>query len=226
MQGTLRLSGGATYFNTTPLGRAVTGTMLIDSLLLMVVMLLSWKWNRYITGAFGLLFILVDTAFFSANSLKVFHGGWFPLAIATVIFTLLTTWRTGRVLLANNLRAGAIPIEIFLQGLPDINRVAGTAIFLTSNPEGTPPALLHNLKHNQVLHERIIFLTVITAEIPRVPAAERVTIEQLADQGVQREVVMRRGSLFGHRRRCVVCNRFSLLHHARKGQLVELGLVA
>lgn len=162
-------------------GVAVTGTMLIDSLLLVVVMLLSWKWNRYITGAFGLLFIFVDIAFFSANSLKIFHGGWFPLAIATVIFTLLTTWRTGRVLLANNLRAGAIPIEIFLQGLPDINRVAGTAIFLTSASEGAPPALLHNLKHNKVMHKNVVLLTVNTLDRPTVAPDERLRINELGE---------------------------------------------
>ena len=162
-------------------GVAVTGTMLIDSLLLTVVMLLSWSWNRYFTGAFALLFILVDIAFFSANSLKVFHGGWFPLAIATVIFTLLTTWRTGRVLLANHLREGAIPIEIFLQGLPDINRVTGTAIFLTSASEGAPPALLHNLKHNKVMHKTVVLLTVNTLDRSTVAPAERLRINELGE---------------------------------------------
>jgi KUP system potassium uptake protein len=162
-------------------GVAVTGTMLIDSLLLTVVMLLSWSWNRYFTGTFALLFILVDTAFFSANSLKVFHGGWFPLAIATVIFTLLTTWRTGRVLLANHLRDGTIPIEIFLQGLPDINRVTGTAIFLTSASEGAPPALLHNLKHNKVMHKTVVLLTVNTLDHSTVAPAERLRINELGE---------------------------------------------
>jgi len=162
-------------------GVAVTGTMLIDSLLLAVVMLLSWKWNRYFTGAFALLFILVDIAFFSANSLKVLHGGWFPLAIATVIFTLLTTWRTGRVLLANNLRGNAIPIEIFLQGLPDINRVPGTAIFLTSAAEGAPPALMHNLKHNKVMHQTVVLLTVNTQDRPTVAPQERLRIKELGE---------------------------------------------
>jgi len=162
-------------------GVAVTGTMLIDSLLLAVVMLLSWKWNRYFTGAFALLFILVDIAFFSANSLKIFHGGWFPLAIAIVIFTLLTTWRTGRVLLANNLRGNAIPIEIFLQGLPDINRVPGTAIFLTSAAEGAPPALMHNLKHNKVMHQTVVLLTVNTQDRPTVAPQERLRIKELGE---------------------------------------------
>jgi len=162
-------------------GVAVTGTMLIDSLLLTVVMVTSWTWNRYVTGAFALLFIIVDTAFFSANSLKILHGGWFPLAIATVVFTLLTTWRTGRTLLANHLRDGAIPIEIFLQGLPDINRVAGTAIFLTSNPEGAPPALLHNLKHNKVMHKTVVLLTVNTLDQPTTLPEKRLRIKELGE---------------------------------------------
>jgi KUP system potassium uptake protein len=160
-------------------GVAVTGTMLIDSLLLTIVMMLSWTWNRYLTAAFGLLFILVDVAFFSANSLKILHGGWFPLAIGLVIFTLLTTWRTGRKLLTAHLRDGAMPINIFLQGLPDINRVPGTAIFLTSNPEGAPPALLHNLKHNKVMHDTVILLTVNTLDTPSVAPEQRLRINEL-----------------------------------------------
>jgi KUP system potassium uptake protein len=162
-------------------GVAVTGTMLIDSLLLTLVMLLSWTWNRYAMAAFGLLFILVDVAFFSANSLKIPHGGWFPLAIGLVIFTLLTTWRTGRKLLSAHLRDGAMPINIFLQGLPDINRVAGTAIFLTSNPEGAPPALLHNLKHNKVMHDTVVLLTVNTLDRPSVSIEERLRINELGE---------------------------------------------
>jgi KUP system potassium uptake protein len=162
-------------------GVAVTGTMLIDSLLLTVVMLLSWKWNRLITGSFAVLFIAVDVAFFSANSLKILHGGWFPLAIGLVIFTLLTTWRTGRGLLATQLRGSAIPIDIFLMGLPDISRVKGTAIFLHSAAEGAPPALMHNLKHNKVMHETVVLLTVNTADHATVPVKERTSITELGE---------------------------------------------
>jgi KUP system potassium uptake protein len=162
-------------------GIAVTGTMLIDSLLLTVVMLLSWRWNRFITGSFALLFILVDLAFFSANTLKIMHGGWFPLAIGVVIFTLLTTWRSGRKLLSNSLQATAVPIDIFLQGLPDINRVTGTAIFLTSNAQGAPPALMHNLKHNKVMHETVILLTVTTEDQATVAPDKRMLITELGE---------------------------------------------
>jgi KUP system potassium uptake protein len=162
-------------------GVAVTGTMLIDSLLLTVVMMLTWTWNRYVMAVFALLFILVDTAFFSANSLKILHGGWFPLAIGLVIFTLLTSWRTGRKLLSASLQQGAMPLNVFLQGLPDINRVPGTAIFLTSNPEGAPPALLHNLKHNKVMHETVILLTVNTLDRPTVRTEDRLRINELGE---------------------------------------------
>jgi KUP system potassium uptake protein len=160
-------------------GVAVTGTMLIDSLLLAVVMLLSWNWNRYLTAALALLFILVDTAFFAANSLKVLHGGWFPLLIGITIFTLLTTWRTGRRILLDRLHEGAMPLEVFLQGAASITRVPGTAVFLTSSPEGAPPALLHNLKHNKVMHETVVLLTVHTLDRPTIAPGERLRIREL-----------------------------------------------
>jgi KUP system potassium uptake protein len=162
-------------------GVAVTGTMLIDSLLLTFVMLLSWTWNRYLTAAFALLFVLVDTAFFTANFLKIFHGGWFPLAIGLVIFTLLTTWRSGRRRVVEHLRQGAMPINLFLQSAASIQRVPGTAVFLTSNPEGTPPALLHNLKHNKVMHETLILLTVYTQDQPTVATSDRLQIAPLGE---------------------------------------------
>ena len=160
-------------------GVAVTGTMLIDSLLLTVVMLLSWRWNRYITISLAAVFILVDTAFFTANSLKLFHGGWFPLAIGVVIFTLLTTWRAGRQLLIKKLHESAMPINLFLQDLPSMQRVPGTAIFLTRNPYGIPPALLHNLKHNKVVHKTIVLLTVRTLDRASIGESQRLRCNQL-----------------------------------------------
>ncbi len=162
-------------------GVAVTGTMLIDSLLLTVVMLLSWRWNRYITISIAAVFILVDTAFFTANSLKLFHGGWFPLAIGLVIFTLLTTWRAGRQLLIKKLHESAMPINLFLQDLPSMQRVPGTAIFLTSNPYGIPPALLHNLKHNKVVHKTIVLLTVRTLDRASIGESQRMRFNQLGE---------------------------------------------
>ena len=157
-------------------GVAVTGTMLIDSLLLMTVMMLSWTWNRAITAAFGCVFILVDIAYFLSNSLKIPHGGWFPLVIGGVIFTVLTTWRVGRTIVLERLRDGAMPLGMFLQSLADIRRVPGTAIFLTSNNQATPPALLHNIKHNSVVHETVILLTVHTLDRGSVAEAERLEI--------------------------------------------------
>ena len=166
-------------------GVAVTGTMLIDSLLLAVVMLLTWSWNRALTAACAVLFIVVDLAFFTSNALKIPHGGWFPLVIAVVIFTLLTTWRTGRRLLIAQLREAALPVELFLHGLRDVPRVPGTAVFLTSNAEGAPPALLHNLKHNKVVHETVILVTVHTVDYPATQGAERLVLSELG-QGFHR----------------------------------------
>ncbi len=162
-------------------GVAVTGTMLIDSLLLAVVMLLSWSWNRALTAACALLFIVVDLAFFTSNALKIPHGGWFPLVIALLLFTLLTTWRTGRRLLIAQLREAALPIEIFLLGLRDVQRVPGTAVFLTSNAEGAPPALLHNLKHNKVVHETVILLTVHTVDRASTQGEQRLQLAALGE---------------------------------------------
>jgi KUP system potassium uptake protein len=166
-------------------GVAVTGTMLIDSLLLAVVMLLTWSWNRALTAACAVMFIVVDLAFFTSNALKIPHGGWFPLVIAVVIFTLLTTWRTGRRLLIAQLREAALPVELFLHGLRDVPRVPGTAVFLTSNAEGAPPALLHNLKHNKVVHETVILVTVHTVDYPTTQGAERLVLSELG-QGFHR----------------------------------------
>jgi KUP system potassium uptake protein len=166
-------------------GVAVTGTMLIDSLLLVIVMLLVWRWNIYLAGALSCLFVFVDVSFFAANSLKIMHGGWFPLAIGLVIFTLLTTWSKGRQQLVKSLRDESLPLELFLQSVPEINRVEGNAVFLTSNVEGTPPALLHNLKHNKVIHQKVILLTAHTRDQPFVRHDERLSFEDLG-QGFYR----------------------------------------
>ena len=162
-------------------GVAVTGTMLIDSLLLAVVMFLTWRWNRWLMMAAAALFIVVDLAFFSSNALKIPHGGWFPLVIGVVIFTLLTTWRTGRRLLVAQLRREALPIDVFLQAMKDTTRVPGTAVFLTSNAEGAPPALLHNMKHNKVVHETVVLLTVHTRDYAVVPPEQRLAVTPLGE---------------------------------------------
>jgi len=162
-------------------GIAVTGTMLIDTVLGFVVVITLWRWNRAL-AVFGLIgFLAVDLAFFGATSLKIVEGGWFPLLIGIVVFTVLSTWKSGRRLLLQRLKSGAIALEPFIQGLvahPPA-RVPGTAVFLTASKEGVPHALLHNLAHNKVLHERVVFLTVRTADQPYVPPERRIEIEDL-----------------------------------------------
>jgi len=162
-------------------GIAVTGTMLIDTLLGFVVVIGLWRWNRWLAIAGLIAFLTVDVAFFGATSLKIVEGGWFPLLVGVVVFTLLSTWKRGRQLLLARLNSGAIALTPFIEGLmahPPV-RVPGTAVFLTASKDGVPHALLHNLAHNKVLHERVVFLTVITENRPFVPAAERVEIEDL-----------------------------------------------
>ena len=162
-------------------GIAVTMSMLIDSILIYFVMRRLWKWPRLVAFAIAAPLALIDTAFLASNSLKIPDGGWFPLLIGAVVFTLLTTWKRGRKVLMDRLSEDALPLREFIQSIelaPPV-RVEGTAVFLTSTPDRVPHALLHNLKHNKVLHERIVFLTVVTKEIPFVAADERIEIETL-----------------------------------------------
>jgi KUP system potassium uptake protein len=161
-------------------GIAVTGTMLITSIQLTIVMLLLWKWNPWAVGAIGATLITIDLAYFTANMTKLPHGGWFPIAVAIVLSVLLTTWKKGRQLLFACRAAEAMPVDAFLASLnPNVTRVQGTSVFLSGTTEGVPHALLHNLKHNRVVHERVVFLTVITEEVPRVPESQRLEIEHL-----------------------------------------------
>jgi KUP system potassium uptake protein len=170
-------------------GVAVTGTMVIDATLIGMVMVLLWGWKRSRVFALVGLFLIMDLAFFLANSTKIPHGGWFPLAIGLVVFVFLTTWKRGRVLLMGRLSKDAMPVEDFLASLSDrVARVSGTAIFLTGTKEGIPLALLHNLKHNKVVHERVVILTVIMEESPFVAAERRLEHEILAP-GFQRLVL-------------------------------------
>ena len=167
---------------TAAYGIAVTGAMFIDTCLLAVVLFALWGWNRWL--AFGLLtlFFLVDAAYFAANLLKVPSGGWFPLMVGLVIFTLLTTWAKGRKLLHRQLKQGDIPIQLFIRSAAgSAARVPGTAIFMTSQADGVPHALLHNLKHNKVLHERSIFLKVAIEDVPYVDDQRRVEVEALGE---------------------------------------------
>jgi KUP system potassium uptake protein len=163
-------------------GVAVTTTMVITTLLFFVVARERWKWSLPVVLTVTGFFLAVDLAFWGANILKVPHGGWFPLVVGAIIFGVMTTWKRGRRILAERLEAGGLlPMELFLNDLKakSPTRVPGTAVFLYGNPEATPPALLHNLKHNKVLHERVVFLAVETAEVPHVPLEERARVEDL-----------------------------------------------
>ncbi|MFO1424346.1 MAG: potassium transporter Kup [Candidatus Competibacteraceae bacterium] len=162
-------------------GIAVAITMVITTILVLVLARQVWGWNRFKLGLGVVCFLLVDLAFFSANALKIGHGGWITLLIAAAVFTLMITWKDGRKLLNQRLRESAMPLDIFLQSLTHGStlRVPGTAVFLTSNPNGVPNALLHNMKHNKVVHERLVLLTVTPEEIPRLEDRERVTVHDL-----------------------------------------------
>ncbi|TPG43527.1 potassium transporter Kup [Sphingomonas koreensis] len=160
-------------------GIAVTGTMLITACMLGVLTFAVWKWPPLVAGAVTGAFLLIDGLYFASNITKVPDGGWFPLLVAAVAFTLLTTWAKGRRLVRARLRAGALPIELFIRSTTlDLKRVPGTAIFLTSNAGDIPPSLLHNVKHNRVLHERVVLLTVVIDQVPHVAAAGRLHAEE------------------------------------------------
>ena len=162
-------------------GVAVTTTMLITTLLLYVVMRERWRWSLPLAAAVVGCFLIIDLAFWGANLLKIPHGGWFPLVVGAVIFALMSTWKRGRQILSERLSEGALPLDLFVRGLGTKSppRVPGIAVFMFRNPEATPPALLHNLKHNKVLHERVVFLAVLTAEVPHIPTESRTTVEDL-----------------------------------------------
>lgn len=161
-------------------GIAVTGAMFIDTCLLSVVLFTLWKWPAWRALPILAIFFIVDIAYFGANLIKVPDGGWVPLVIGLVIFTMLTTWSRGRALMQARLNDGAMPIPIFVKSAANsATRVPGTAVFLTSASDGVPHALLHNLKHNKVLHERVILLTVKIADVPYVPEAKLVDQQEL-----------------------------------------------
>jgi KUP system potassium uptake protein len=169
-------------------GMSVTANMAITTALLCVVAHNRWGWRR---AAFllGALFLPVDLAFFGSNMLKFVHGGWFTVLVASLIFALMSTWKRGRNVLRERLEEAALPMELFLPDLETstLPRVPGTAVFLTGDPAGTPPALLHNIKHNKVVHERTILLTLLTEDVPYVGHDERLTVKPL-DQGFCRVV--------------------------------------
>jgi KUP system potassium uptake protein len=162
-------------------GVAVTATMLVDTLLTFFVIRYMWRYPLVVCVLATGFFATIDIAFFSATLLKIAEGGWFPLAIGACLFVIMTTWRRGREILFQRLDESSVPLAPFLDSLfrDPPHRVPGTAVFLTATPDATPHALLHNLNHNKVLHERVVFLTVEIKEVPWVPFAERMTCEKL-----------------------------------------------
>jgi KUP system potassium uptake protein len=174
-------------------GIAVTLTMVITAVLLQVVATERWGWPRGLAFTVTGVFLTIDLAFFGANVLKVTHGGWLPLVIGGLLFTLMTTWKRGRELVAARLTARALPIEEFLSRVVEARpaRVPGTAVFMTAQPRGTPAALAHNLRFNKVLHEHVITLMVTTQPVPHVSAAQQAAVRPLG-QGVF-DVVLKYG---------------------------------
>jgi KUP system potassium uptake protein len=171
-------------------GIAVTSTMVLTTLLAYVVARRRWGWSRLAAGALTIVFLAIDLSFFGANALKVLHGGWFPLVVGAGIFILMTTWKKGRELLGRRIREQIVPLVDFfeLMRIERPARVPGSAVFMTSNAEGTPPALMQNFLLNRVVHQNVILLTAITTEDARVLPDDRVSVEQL-DQGFSRVVV-------------------------------------
>lgn len=167
-------------------GIAVTGAMFIDTILLAAVLVSLWSWPLWKAAPLVIAFIIVDMAYLGANLLKVPSGGWVPLVIGLVIFTLLTSWSRGRALMRASMADGAIPMEVFAKSAhSSATRVPGTAIFMASTASGVPSALLHNIKHNKVLHERVVILTVAIQDVPFVDEAERCSVKDLG-QGFYR----------------------------------------
>ena len=171
-------------------GIAVTGTMTMTTLLALVVARRRWKWNWPAVILVGVAFLIIDLSFFGANLLKVAHGGWFPLVLGVVIFTIMTTWRRGRELVLREIKQSGLALQPFIESIvehPPL-RVPGTAVFLTGNQNAVPHALLHNLKHNKVLHERNVLLTVDMLETPVADPDERIQITLLNDDFVSLEL--------------------------------------
>ncbi len=162
-------------------GIAVTLTMGITTLLFYFAARRLWNWPWWLSASVCIPAFIIEMAFFGANALKIMHGGWFPLAVGVALFTLMATWKRGRQLLWERVRSSSIPADKFIESIErrQPSRVEGTAVYMAGNSDGTPLALLHNLKHNKVLHRRIVFLTIQVDEDPRVANDERVEIEKL-----------------------------------------------
>jgi KUP system potassium uptake protein len=164
-------------------GIAVTGTMAITTILFYVLARTRWNWSVLHAGAIATFFLIIDIGFFSANALKITHGGWVPLAIGVIVFTLMTTWYAGRKIVTKILARQSFPMDMFLSNVASGKpvRVPGTAIFMTSDTQGAPLVLLHHLKHNKVLHQQVVLLSILPGGVPEIPEDERVSVTELSE---------------------------------------------
>jgi KUP system potassium uptake protein len=167
---------------TAAYGIAVTGAFAITSILYSVVARVKWQWPVMTVAGFLLIFLLGDLALFSANALKIASGGWVTIAIALLVFVIMSTWKRGRTMLNRILQAGSLPMDLFLDDVARKKppRVPGTSVFMTSSAEGVPVVVLHHLKHNKVLHEQVVLMSIKTEEVPEILSEERLTLEKLS----------------------------------------------
>jgi KUP system potassium uptake protein len=171
-------------------GMAVTATMVITTLLAYLVAREQWHWSPWRAGLVTLGFLSIDLAFFGANLAKIAHGGWFPLVVAAVVYTFMSTWAEGRRLVTNHLATSVVPVDAFIQTLrerPPV-RVPGTAVFMTARAEGIPPILVHHLRHNKALHRQTVLLSVVILEVPQVASDSAIEVHHL-DEGLERVIV-------------------------------------
>ena len=162
-------------------GISVVGTMLITTVMLGFLVFRVWNWNRWLASLTIGAFLLVDIIYFASNITKIPDGGWFPLVVAGALFTVLTTWATGRKLMRERMEETAMPLAAFVKSARSVHRVRGTAVFLSASTEAIPSAMLHNLKHNQVMHGRVLLLTVAVAEVPSIDAAARTEVHDVGE---------------------------------------------
>jgi KUP system potassium uptake protein len=164
-------------------GIAVTGSMAISTILFSTLARTRWHWSWPRVLGLAALFLTVDLSFFGSNALKIVHGGWVPLAIAISVFTLMTTWNSGRRIVQSLLARGSLPIDLFLADVAKRKpfRAPGTAVFMTSNPEGAPLVLLHHLRHNKTLLEHVVLLSILATNVPTIAEEERISVTDLGE---------------------------------------------
>jgi len=164
-------------------GVAVTGTMAVTTVLFYVIARRRWSWSAWRAGSVASSFLAIDLAFFSANAVKVSRGGWVPLLVAGGVFLIMTTWYRGSRLLIQAVARLSVPLDRFLEEVEEAKppRVPGTAVFLTQSLEGAPPSLVLHLRHNKVLHEEVILVSIVTEEVPEVEEERRVVSERLGE---------------------------------------------